>query len=59
MDLKKYLKKYRISKINFAKKLGIDRVTLYRYLDPEKKPSLIVKLAIEYISKGEVSRNDW
>jgi DNA-binding transcriptional regulator YdaS (Cro superfamily) len=59
MKLKDYLTKNRLKKIHFAKKLGISRVTLDYYMAKPDKATLTAKLAIEYITTGEVSRDDW
>jgi len=59
MKLKDYLKKHKIHKIAFAKKLGMTRTTIHRYIAEKNIPPLVTKLAIEFITAGEVSRNDW
>jgi len=58
MKLKDYLKTNKIQKQKFAKTLGISRPTLNNYINNKRVP-LIAKLAIEFISGGEVRRNDW
>jgi len=59
MMLKDYLKQNKISKVKFAKKIGINRMTLAKYLDQPELAPIIFRLAIEFISAGEVNRNDW
>jgi hypothetical protein len=59
MMLKDYLKHNKISKVKFAKKIGINRMTLAKYLDYPDLAPIIFRLAIEFISAGEVNRNDW
>ena len=59
MKLKDYIKKNKCKKTELARKFGISRTSLYRYLRGEFVPSKAVKIAIEYITTGEVARNDW
>jgi DNA-binding transcriptional regulator YdaS (Cro superfamily) len=59
MKLKDYLKQNKLKKVDFAKRLGISRVTLDYYIHSPQKTTFPVKLAIEYITAGEVTRNDW
>lgn len=56
MRLTEYLKLRHQSKQSIARALGIHRMTLYRML---KRPTKMFILAIEYLTAGEVSRNDW
>lgn len=59
MTLKDYLKQNKISKVSFAKKIGVNRMTLAKYLDHPELAPILFRLAIEFISAGEVNRNDW
>jgi hypothetical protein len=59
MMLKDYLKQNKISKVKFANKIGINRMTLAKYLDYPELAPILFRLAIEFISAGEVNRNDW
>jgi len=59
MKLKDYLDKNKIKKQEFSKKLGVSRVTLDYYLRSPEAVSKPTKLAIEYITTGEVKREDW
>ena len=59
MKLKDYLKQNKVTKFHFAKKLGISRVTLDYYLRSPDKATQLAKLAVEYITAGEVKRDDW
>ena len=54
-----YLKRHKIKKHEFAQMLGISRVTLYNYLNNAKQAPLSVKLAVEYLTTGEIRRKDW
>lgn len=59
MKINDYLKINNIAKCHFAKKIGISRVTLDYYIRRPDKATQVVKIAIEYITAGEVNRNDW
>lgn len=59
MKLKEYFFRYPQDKKEFAEKLGITRNTLYRYISGKYKPTKTTKVAIEYITSGEVLKNDW
>jgi predicted transcriptional regulator len=59
MKLNDYLKKNKMTKTDFAKSLGMSRVTINYYIKNPEKTTLLAKIAIEYITVGEVTRNDW
>ena len=59
MKLNDYLTQNKLKKIHFAKRLGISRVTLDYYMANPDKATMLAKLAIEYITAGEVKRDDW
>lgn len=59
MKLKDYLKQNKISKVDFAKKLDVNRMTLAKYIDHPELAPIVFRLAIEFITTGEVNRNDW
>lgn len=59
MKLKDYLKQQNISKTDFAKKIDINRMTLHKFLEHPEESTLIFRLAMEYLTAGEVTRNDW
>lgn len=59
MKLKDYLLKNKITLTAFALKLGIARNSLHFYITKRRKIPRYVKLAIEYVSTGEVKREDW
>ena len=55
MRLSKYLRLNGI-KINFfAKKLGVHRTTLYRYIIGVYKTPLTITLAVKHLTNGKVS----
>jgi len=54
-DLKTYIKKNNITKKGFAEMIGIDPVTLYRYLHGKSKIPLPTKKLIFNLTKGEVN----
>lgn len=59
MKINDYLKKKKMTKTAFAKSLGMSRVTINYYINKPGKITLLAMLAIEYITAGEVTRNDW
>lgn len=59
MKLKDYLKHNKISKVDFAKKIGVNRMTLAKYIDHPELAPVVFRLAMEFLSAGEVNRNDW
>ena len=59
MMLKDYLIVNKIPQCSFAKRIGISRQVLSKYLINPKKAPYIVKLVVEYITAGEVSRYEW
>ena len=59
MKLIDYIKKNKFKKIEFAKLLGVSRVTLDWYLRNPDRVTIPTKLAIEYITTGQVRREDW
>jgi len=59
MNLRDYLKREKMTRERFAKKVGVSRVTLQRYIFKRTVPSLSIQLAIEYLTSGDVSRDDW
>lgn len=67
MKLREYLEKYNISRIEFAKKLGVSLSYIDLTLNNHKRKgkssyrnlTLLFKLAVEYITNKEVSIEDW
>ena len=59
MTLKEYLEKHKIKKKDFAKKLGIARVTLNVYILYPKRIPYPTRLALEYLTCGEIRREDF
>jgi DNA-binding transcriptional regulator YdaS (Cro superfamily) len=59
MKLKDYLLKHKLTRIKFAAKLGINRIVLGHYINGIRKTPNVTKLAIEYVTAGEVRREDW
>lgn len=59
MKLKDYLKVHKISKVSFAKKIDINRMTLTKYLQRPEFSTMVFRLAIEYLTAGEVKRDEW
>lgn len=59
MKLIDYLKKNKITKTDFAKSIGLSRMTVNYYIRSPEKATLLAKIAIEYLTVGEVARKDW
>jgi len=54
-----FIKKNRIQKNDIAKKLGISRVTLYRYINQPHAITEMFKFAIEKFTNGYIKYTDW
>lgn len=59
MRLKDYLEKNEITQGNFANVLGISRRTLNFYVNFKYQVPYSVKLAIEHLTEGKVTVDDW
>jgi len=59
MKLKDYLGKNNLTQESFSKKVGVHRMSLAKYLANPNQTPYVVKLAIEYVTAGEVRREDW
>lgn len=59
MKLKKYLIDNMIIQKHFCDRVGINPATLHSILNDSLQPKLKVAIAIEKITKGEVSVYDW
>jgi transcriptional regulator with XRE-family HTH domain len=59
MKLKEYLSTKKIKHTDFAADLGVSQVTVTRYVNGERKPSLSMALKIEDITKRKVRVSDW
>lgn len=57
--LLKYLKEKKIHINVFASQLGISRCTFYFYLRTIHKIPVSVKIAIEFLTGGEIRRDEW
>ena len=59
MKLKDYLILKKIKKKDFAVEMRVSRVTLDWWIRNPHRVTHIVKLAIEFVTGGEVRREDW
>ena len=59
MKLKSYLKLFKISNIDFSKKIGISSVSLSRYINGERLPEKSILNKIFKITDGLVDANDF
>jgi DNA-binding transcriptional regulator YdaS (Cro superfamily) len=59
MKLRDYLFKHKLTRIKFAAKIGINRVVLGHYINGVRTIPKVTMLAIEYVTAGEVRREDW
>lgn len=59
MKLKTYLSTTGTSHSAFAEKLGVSQVTVTRYANGERSPSLKMALKIEDLTKRKVKVSDW
>lgn len=59
MNLKEYLKLFKISNLNFSKSLGISNVSLSRYISGDRLPEKKILEKIFEITDGLVDANDF
>lgn len=59
MKLAEYFKSKNITHTDFAKTLGVSQVTVTRYANEKRKPSLAMALKIEDLTKRKVRVSDW
>jgi transcriptional regulator with XRE-family HTH domain len=59
MKLETYLTTKKIRHADFAKELGVTQVTVSRYANGARKPSLAMALKIEDLTKKKVRVSDW
>ena len=59
MKLKSYLKLFKISNIDFSKKIGISSVSLSRYISGERLPEKRILKKIFKLTDGLVDANDF
>jgi transcriptional regulator with XRE-family HTH domain len=59
MKLKEYLTTKNIGHTDFAADLGVSQVTVTRYANGKRKPSLAMALKIEEVTKRKVKVSDW
>lgn len=59
MKLKSYLSDKNIKHSDFAEKLGVSQVTVTRYANGKRTPSLGMARRIEDITKRKVRVSDW
>ena len=59
MNLKTYLKLFKISNIDFSKKIGISSVSLSRYISGERLPEKKILNKIFKLTEGLVDANDF
>lgn len=59
MKLETYLQTQSIKHSDFAEKLGVSQVTVTRYANGKRKPSLAMALKIEGLTKKKVRVSDW
>lgn len=57
--LKKYLKNNNITQKDFAELLGVDKMTLWRYVQGTRIPKPKIMQKIFELTKGEVTANDF
>ncbi len=59
ITLGEYLEEKCISKIKFAKKVGVTHATLMKYIRGETKPSIDIADAIQKATDGKIKLTDW
>ena len=59
MKLKTYLKLFKISNLDFSKKIGISSVSLSRYISGERIPEKSILNKIFKLTDGLVDANDF
>lgn len=59
MKLEMYLSDKNIKHSDFAEKLGVSQVTVTRYVNGKRTPSLSMALRIEDLTKKKVRVSDW
>jgi len=55
MDLRKYLETRGIKTTFFASELGLNRCTLYRYMNGKQATPKYLLLAVQQLSKGKIT----
>jgi len=58
MDLKDWIKEKGWSKLEFARRIGVHRNTVYLWIT-KKKPSKYSAMRIEKFTEGKVKVEDW
>ena len=59
MDLKNYLTNLKMTHSEFADKLGVSQVTVTRYVNSTRKPSMDMAFKIQKLTKRKVKIEDW
>lgn len=59
MELKNYLESKKISHTKFAEELGVSQVTVTRYVNGNRKPSMRQAFKIQEITNNKVKVGDW
>lgn len=59
MKLKDYLRAKKIPYKVFAYKMGVELVTVYRWISGDRIPPLHTAIAIEDATDGQVTCRDW
>lgn len=57
--LKQYLRENKIKQIDFAKLLGVNPITMWRYLHCKRIPRIKVMQKITELTKGYITANDF
>ena len=59
MKLKEYIHRNNLNNAYFTKRTGLCRFTLNKYFAKPSCTPLYVRLAIELLTDGDVSKGDW
>lgn len=57
--LKLYLKENKIKQVDFAKLLGVNSITMWRYLHCQRIPRIKIMKKITELTNGYVTANDF
>lgn len=55
MKIEEYLKKYRITKVEFAKRLGVNKSTVWNYISGRTRPTVSMAKKIDKESDGLIT----
>jgi hypothetical protein len=58
-DLDHWIESNGIKRVWFAKKMGVNNATLWRWVEGKSRPSKAVRFMIQELTKGDVDMENW